>query len=303
MNPVKTLLFLIGLFFLLTQMTAQSVSVAELIRVPYISTENKEQKEFYLYLPYGFRSSQDRKWPVLMFLHGNGERGNGRDQLDWVMVHGPLYEAWVQKRDLPFIIISPQLPMYEMDSIPYIRDRDPARIPRRLQAGVPEREADFDTPDEMKGAVPSAEFPFVLPPNGWERVADDLISMVNTVIAQYHGDPGRVYLTGLSYGANGTWYMASKHPDIWAAINPIVGSGHPDLMPPIAEHQIPVWCFAGGRDPVYPLKFYYEGLNRLEALGDKEVLFTVHEDMGHDTWKRVYAGEDVYAWLLAHKRK
>ena len=304
MNTTKALLVSIAILFLFAPATTQSVSVAELIRVPYISSESKEQREFYLYLPYGLRSSPDRKWPVLMFLHGDGERGNGREDLDWVTVHGPLYEAWVQKRDLPFIIISPQLPLYGMDTLEtYIRDRNPARIPRRLQAGVPDREPDFDTPGEMKGAVSSVELQFVLYPNGWQRVAEDLIGMVHKIIEAYHGDPDKVYLTGLSSGGYGTWYMASKYPDVWAAICPIVGWGHPDLMQPIASHQIPVWAFAGGRDDAVPAKYFYPGLNKLEMLGDKEVRFTIQEDMGHDTWKRVYAGEDVYAWMLSHKRK
>ena len=263
MKSVGRILVSASFFILLSEITAQSVSVAELIRVPYTSKEDQTQREFYLYLPYGFHSSPDRKWPVLMFLHGNGERGNGQDELDWVMVHGPLMEAWVQKRDLPFIIISPQLPMFGMDTVSYIRNRDPARIPKRLEVGVAEREPYFSTPDEMTGAVSASDFPYVMRPNGWERVADDLIDMVNKVIEQYHGDRGRVYLTGLSYGANGTWYMAGKYPDVWAAICPIAGWGHPDLMTPIGEHQIPVWCFAGGRDPVYALKYYYAGLNKL----------------------------------------
>lgn len=64
-------------------------------------------------------------WPILMFLHGNGERGNGKDELDYVLMHGPLYEAWIQKKDLPFIIVSPQLPMFDFDNkgIDYITNR------------------------------------------------------------------------------------------------------------------------------------------------------------------------------------
>ena len=48
----------------------------------------------------------------MLFLHGDGERGDGKGELDYVLVHGPLFEAWCQRRDLPFIIISPQLPMF-----------------------------------------------------------------------------------------------------------------------------------------------------------------------------------------------
>jgi predicted peptidase len=238
-----------------------------------------------------------------MFLHGNGERGNGRDELDWVTVHGPLYEAWIQKRDLPFIIIAPQLHMFGMDvGVDYIQNRNPSQIPKRLHAGVPDRPVEFDTPTEMDGDKAASSFPYLWPPNGWERVAEDLAAIIQTVVDQYRGDRRRVYLTGLSYGGYGTWYMASKYPDLWAAINPIVGWGHPDLMKPIATNRIPVWAIAGGRDEGVPVRYFYPGLNKLESLGHPDVRFTVHEDMGHDTWRRVYAGEDIYSWFLAQRK-
>jgi len=149
---IKKYLLLCVIGFMLFSMNgiAQSVSLPELIRVPYTSHEGHEQKEYFLYLPYGYRSSSpDRTWPVIMFLHGDGERGNGREDLDWVIKEGVLYEAWIQKRDLPFIIIAPQLPLLGLDSVPYIRDRDVAQIPKRLQAGVPDRPGEFGTDQKI----------------------------------------------------------------------------------------------------------------------------------------------------------
>ena len=63
-----------------------------------------------------------------------------------------------------------------------------------------------------------------------------------------------------------------------------------------------VWCFAGGRDPAVPVKYFYDGMNRLEQLGHREVRFTVEEDMNHNVWTRVYAGDDIYRWMLSHSR-
>src|SRR4029078_12479749 len=76
---------------------AQSPSPPELVRIPYTSHNQNEQKNFFLYLPAGYHTqTADHQWPVLLFLHGNGERGNGREDLDWVLREGPLYEAWIQ---------------------------------------------------------------------------------------------------------------------------------------------------------------------------------------------------------------
>jgi predicted peptidase len=124
------------------------------------------------------------------------------------------------------------------------------------------------------------------------------LSILDTTVEQQRGDRSRQYLTGLSYGGFGTWYLASHHPDRFAAIVPVVGYGHPDLMAPIAEAKVPVWCFAGGRDAGVGAAYFYSGLNRLEALGHNMVRFTIEADMGHDVWARVYARPDVYDWML-----
>ncbi|HVZ35781.1 MAG TPA: hypothetical protein VG963_25315, partial [Polyangiaceae bacterium] len=114
------------------------MSEPELLRVPLLSRATRSEREFFLYLPRGYRSESARRWPVLLFLHGNGERGDARAELDFLLVNGPLYEAWIQKRDLPLIVVAPQLPMYGRDAYAdYLKNRTRAEIPVRLAAGTP----------------------------------------------------------------------------------------------------------------------------------------------------------------------
>lgn len=271
-----------------------------------MSKATGEERDYFVYLPEGYHNDPEKKWPVLLFLHGNGERGNGKDELDFVTVHGPIYEAWVQKRDLPFIIVAPQLPMYGMDSLrDYIKNRKKDDIPQRINEGVPPRPEEFATPQPMKGIADEEIMPTPPegPPVGWFMLEDDLLHIIENTLSEYAADPERVYLSGISYGGYGAWYFASRHPEIFAAVVPVVGYGHPDLMAPIAENKLPVWCFAGGRDEAVPLQYFYAGLNKLEELGHPDVMFTIHTDMGHDAWRRIYAGEDVYKWMLSHERK
>jgi dienelactone hydrolase len=186
----------------------------------------------------------------------------------------------------------------------YLKKRTRAEIPERLPTGVPDRPKEFATPSPMTGAVaePLAKTatPYG-PPKGWPELEADVLAILDDVLANYHGDPDRQYLTGVSYGGFGTWYIASRHPDRFAAIVPVVGYGHPDSMPPIAAAKLPIWCFAGGRDEAVKVKYFYPGLNRLEQLGHG-ARFTIEADMGHDVWARVYAGSDVYDWMLAHQK-
>jgi predicted peptidase len=287
-------------------MDKQKASVEQLLRKDYVSDVDKITHQYFVYLPRGYQEQPAKKWPVILFLHGNGERGDGKQDLDYVLSHGPLYEAWIQKKDLPFIIISPQLPMFGMDKkgISYIDNRTPSQIPQRLVDGVPARDSYMPTPQRMQPAPPVSDMKNVpmLLPAGWELVEKDLLQIISNVQREYSTDASRLYLTGLSYGGFGVWYLASKHPELFAAIVPVVGWGHPDLVAPIAQHKLPVWAFAGGRDTAVDKKYFYAGLNKLEELGAEEVRFTIEEDLGHDTWKRVYASDDLYRWLLSHSK-
>jgi predicted peptidase len=283
---------------------ATARSEPELRRVTYESARTGKPRDYFVYLPRGF--AQQKQWPVMLFLHGDGERGDARSELDFVLIHGPLFEAWCQRRDLPFVIISPQLDKFSRGEIPYIKNRTRAQIPQRLANWTNSRpntaEVRLEAP--MTGAMPDDKLPDgpAGPPEGWNEIESELLAMVDRTVANFKGDAKRVYLTGLSYGGFGAWNLAARHPEKFAALAPIVGYGHPDHADPIARAKLPLWVFAGGRDPVVPLRFFYPALNRLEALGHPEVRFTVHEDLGHLTWVRVYEGQDLYSWMLLKSR-
>lgn len=287
-----------------TRAATSALSAPELKRVSYHSDATGLERDYYVYLPRGF--AQKERWPVLLFLQGNGERGNGKDELDWVLVTGPLFEAWTQQRDLPFVILTPQLPMFHQGNQGFItgRSRERIRYPRPEGPYPEPPPGSYRGKVEMNGALADAKFPFGLDgtAEGWSMIENELLAMLDRTLADFKGDPDRVYLTGLSTGGFGTWYLAGKHADRFAAIAPISAFCHPDLVPPIAQARLPVWVFTGGRDPYFKQPFFYPSLNQLETLGDPEVRFTILADMGHDAWTRVYAGQDIYEWLLKHTR-
>ena len=306
-NFTRLLFVLLTTSILFQCMIEDKISEPRLERVAITSKVDQKERDFFVYLPKGYENDLDKKWPVILFLHGNGERGDGKEDLDYTMIHGPLMEAWVQKRDLPFIMIAPQLPMFGRDEmgIGYIDNRNKDQVPQRmLNDEVPKRSAPGRPNEVMTGVPYSDTFPgdLITLDMGWEQVEADLLNTLDSTHAKFRTDLSRVYLTGLSYGGFGTWNLASKHPNLFAAIAPIVGWGHPSLMKPLAEASLPIWAFAGGRDNVIQPKYFYQGINELERLGHDHVRFTIEADMGHDTWKRIYAGEDLYNWLLAHMK-
>lgn len=273
----------------------------QLLRVSYASAKVSAERDFFVYLPPDFEKHDN--WPVILFLHGNGERGDGKAELDYVLKHGPLFEAWCQKRDLPFVIISPQMPMQDQGEVSYIKNRTRAEIPQRKSDGPNPYPWFPRSKLPMDGQL--AEPPVwdvENSPRGWNTMADDVMANLDHVLAKYKGDPKRVYLTGISLGGFGTWYFASKHPDRFAAIAPVVGYGVPSMAPALAQPPMPLWVFAGGRDNGVKVRHFYPLLNELEKLDHPEVRFTIEADMDHDAWIRVYQGKDLYDWFLAQSK-
>jgi len=137
----------------------------------------------------------------------------------------------------------------------------------------------------------------------WTRMEGEVLAMVDATLSEFRSDQDRVYLTGLSFGGAGTWHLAMADPDRWAAVAPICGPGDPSRVDRIADAKLPVWVFQGGRDTVVRPERVLETVVALEAAGHPDVRFTVHEDLGHNVWTRVYEGWDLYEWFLAHRRQ
>jgi predicted peptidase len=64
---------------------------------------------YWLYLPKDYDADPTKRWPIVLFLHGAGERGQDLNQ---VAVHGPP-KLVKNGRDFPFILVSPQCPSGE----------------------------------------------------------------------------------------------------------------------------------------------------------------------------------------------
>lgn len=287
---------------LLVLNTAAASSEPQLLRPTYHSRVLNAERGYLLYLPPHF--DERDTWPVILFLHGNGERGDGKGELDYVLKHGPLFEAWCQRRDLPFIILSPQMPMEDQGEVSYIKNRKLADIPRRLASGRHAYPSHYSGKDPMQGQL-SEDFLKVVGNaipvrKGWSLLADEVMDNLDEVISKYKGDPRRIYLTGISMGGFGTWILAAEHPDRFAAIAPVAGFGMADRVESLVK--MPLWVFAGGRDATVRLAYFYPALNALENLGHTDVRFTIEADMGHDVWRRVYAGRDLYDWFLSHSK-
>lgn len=199
---------------------------------------------YLLSLPRHYEQEQAETFPLILFLHGSGERG---DNVELVKNYGlpKKLEAW---RDCPFIVVAPQCP----------------------------------------------------PEQTWVNHLDGLNALLDNIEATYRVDRQRIYLTGLSMGANGVWHLAASNPSRFAAIAPICGYGlGANTVHSLAT--VPTWVFHGALDPVVPITESIRMVEVLRGLG-ADVRFTVYPDAKHHSWTQAYDDPTLYTWFLSHCR-
>lgn len=154
------------------------------------------------------------------------------------------------------------------------------------------------------------EFPFIIiAPQCPEHIRwstdnwfENLFKEVND---KYRIDTNRVYLTGFSLGGAGTWYIATKYPDKFAAIAPMSGfTSHMDFIDNNIEMLInmPIWAFHGRIDIVVPFEETERMIKKLDGK-NKDLKFSVEPEAGHWINWLVYPNQELYDWFLKYYKR
>ncbi|MFH0991249.1 MAG: prolyl oligopeptidase family serine peptidase [bacterium] len=167
-----------------------------------------------------------------------------------------------------------------------------------------------------------AVFPQAPKDSLWSSVpAQMAMAALDATMKEFTIDVNRVYLTGLSMGGNGTWYLAYRYPSKFAAITPICGwviQFNPwaskvepvvprELSSPLQSladqlKQTPTWIFHGEEDNAVPVE-----QSRLVAEAFKkagiDVQYTELPGIGHNSWDAAYGSTKFVTWLFAQRRK
>ncbi len=168
-----------------------------------------------------------KKYPLVVFLHGSGERGtDNKAQLK----HGaPLFLKPEAREKYPCFVIAPQCP--------------------------PEQ-----TWSAVKGWTGPNAFEEEPTPS-----LNLLFGTIDAVLKEFSIDQDRLYLTGLSMGGYGTWDILTRQPQRWAAAAPVCGGGDVARIAP--AKGVAVWAFHGALDPAVPVIRSQEMIKALEAAG------------------------------------
>ena len=201
-----------------------------------------------------------KPWPILLFLHGRGERGS---EGMWQTQIGLPQQLRDHPERWPFIIVIPQCPLRHF----------------------------WTDPDMLLMAIAS----------------------LDQEAKEFHADPERTYLSGLSLGGYGAWELAKAYPHRWAAIalcsTGIFWSYAPDRWREVstlpAEYarkvgRVPIWMFHGTDDTTVIPRQSELMFEAFKAEGGHIRLWN-YAGMHHDCWTRAFNEPELPRWLLSHR--
>jgi predicted peptidase len=143
------------------------------------------------------------------------------------------------------------------------------------------------------------DFIVVSPQCPWNKnwASEDWFNPVfDELTAKLRIDDSRVYLIGMSMGGFGTWALANRMPDRFAAIAPMCGGA--DVRWADQLSKIPTWVFHGTADRQIPISRSEVMVKALEKL-KAEVKFTRLTNQGHDISNQ-FDKDELYEWLNKH---
>lgn len=142
-------------------------------------------------------------------------------------------------------------------------------------------------------------------------------TIIKEVASDHNIDTNRIYLTGLSRGGHGTWGLASRIPDTFAAVAPICGGNH-GITDYEALAQLPIWNSHNTGDRRVNYNNSERTIAKLESDGlsfhkTKNIastdykkydhIFTANHSNSHDAWTEMYNDPNLYEWFLKYQKK
>jgi predicted peptidase len=186
---------------------------------------NGQTLNYRLLKPQGYKA--DRQYPLVVFLHGAGERG---DDNVAQLKHGMREFCKPEWREQhPCYVIAPQCPTGKRWS-------------------------------EVDWSAPSSSLP-----EKTSDALQLTFELVDTMLADAAVNKNRIYITGLSMGGYGTWDALARRPQFFAAALPICGGGDPQTAARFTH--VPLWCFHGDADTAVPVNRSREMIEALTAAG------------------------------------
>jgi len=243
------------------------ILIATLIVVALLKLKAQDQKaykaEIFNFedksLPYRIMYPDDfdsaKQYPLIVFLHGAGERGNdNKSQL----IHGGSFFADKEiKKAYPAVVVFPQ-----------------------CAAGSYWASVDI-TRHENK----PPEFSFKPNANPTEPMFLTMI-LLDSLLSKAWIDKSQVFIGGLSMGGMGTFELLYRRPEVFAAAFPVCGGGNPEFINPEVKN-VRVYAFHGEKDDVVSVGYSKKMIQSYVNAG-VDARLTIYPGVGHNAWDYVF---------------
>jgi predicted peptidase len=217
-----------------------------------------------LFVPKNYQAS--KKYPLMLTLHGAGERGNNNTSQ---LVHdfNGMWASDSVQNPHPFFVVAPQCPM---DS---------------QWVNTPWSNGSYDV-DKIAISEPMKS----------------VVAILDSLAKEFNLDGDRIYLSGISMGGYGTWYLAMKYPDRFAAIVPVCGAADPKKAASLSK--LPIWTFHAEDDGVVPVKGTRDMVAALQTAGSKVKYTEYPKALGinHASWVPAGKTPELVPWVFQQSR-
>ena len=205
------------------------------------------------------------KYPLVLFLHGSGERGNDNEKQ---LFHGgQMFLNPVNREEFPAYVIFPQCPEGEYGAFAQrMESLEPEKMPMN-----PELSTTLKTLKEL----------------------------LDTYLARPDVDSKRIYIIGLSMGGMATYELVIRYPETFAAAIPICGSVNPARLK--AAKEVKFRIFHGDADQVVPFRASREAYKALKA-ADADVEYIEFPGCTHGSWNPAFNYPGFMKWLFGQKK-
>jgi predicted peptidase len=256
---------LVVLIILLTSFKAKSQDFSLFEKKEFIS-EKGDVLPYRILYPENY--DKTKKYPLVLFLHGGGERGTDNEKQ---LVNG--VKAFLEPENrskFPCIVIAPQCPEDSYwASVKFERTKYPLEL-------------DFNYGYNITKGLQLA------------------IDLTNSVMKSESVDNKRVYITGLSMGGMGSLEAVYRYPKMFAAIAAVCGGADLNSYSK-KQSKIPFWLFHGSVDGVIAVDNSRQLNEKLKALG-ADVQYTEYPGVNHNSWENAYVEPGLFPWMFSKSR-
>ena len=129
----------------------------------------------------------------------------------------------------------------------------------------------------------------------------DVMNVLGIARKAFSVDPDRIYLMGHSMGGGGTFYLAMKHPEIWAALGPIAPAIYSSTRELAAIKHIPIICVQGAKDRAVKASITRRWVAKMKELG--MVHQYIEDPEGGHVRIAFEKMPDIFTFFNKHKKK